>query len=333
MAAETSTILAHRTVPRGDQRAFPHFVHTLSCRLDPPQTDDACWLHTSTASLIDLTCPLTTFTELSSAPLDCGPPSANVSCRTTPVQAHFTAVSNARMKGSVSHRNTTLWYLKLSKSSTLIFSTFLQLGKSTPCAGIQRATFDFVTPSCITKSRRCSTSAGVSRLDLALGHKLHTMTENLHALSADGPRFLRTLDLTSRFTKFVTDNGFGVVGASLSHFVSHVNLLHVQSTSDPGFEVLNSPNGPISFFFSGFTGGPSSLCLVLGPFKELPVDGVSSDSHVCKTETPSIFRMQWYASLNPCDGLAHRCNTGTHVWQYERSTYVEDHNVAFVNHS
>ena len=60
--------------------------------------------------------------------------------------------------------------------------------------------FDFVTPSCITKtelSRRCSTPAGVSRLDLALGHKLHTMTENLHALSADGPRFLRTLDLTN----------------------------------------------------------------------------------------------------------------------------------------
>ena len=47
----------------------------------------------STASLIDLRCPLTTFTELSAAPLDCGPPSADVSCTTSPVQANFTALS------------------------------------------------------------------------------------------------------------------------------------------------------------------------------------------------------------------------------------------------
>ena len=32
---------------KGEQHAFPHFVHTLSCRLDPPQTDGACWLHTA----------------------------------------------------------------------------------------------------------------------------------------------------------------------------------------------------------------------------------------------------------------------------------------------
>ena len=44
----------------------------------------------STASVIDLTCPLTTFTELSAAPLDCGSPSADVSCTTSPVQANFT---------------------------------------------------------------------------------------------------------------------------------------------------------------------------------------------------------------------------------------------------
>ena len=36
----------------------------------------------------------------------------------------------------------------------------------------------------------------VSRLDHALGHKQHTMTENLHALSAHGPQFPGTLDLT-----------------------------------------------------------------------------------------------------------------------------------------
>ena len=105
---------------------FSHFDRVLSCRLDPPQTDGACWLaygtsHVnrswsvgtsaleadSTASLIDLTYPLTTFTELSAAPLDCG--SADVSCTTSPVQANVTTRSNARMEGSLSHRNTTLW--------------------------------------------------------------------------------------------------------------------------------------------------------------------------------------------------------------------------------
>ena len=37
---------------------------------------------------------------------------------------------------------------------------------------------------------------GVSRLDLALEHKLHNTTENLHALSAHAPQFHHTLDLT-----------------------------------------------------------------------------------------------------------------------------------------
>ena len=41
-------------------------------------------------------------------------------------------------------------------------------------------------------------------------------------------------------------------------------------TSDPGFEVLRSPNGPNSFSFIGLTGGPGLLSLVLGPFKGLP---------------------------------------------------------------
>ena len=116
MAAKASTTLAHRTVPGGKQRALPHFVHVLSCRHDPPQTDGACWLHMahatspgsssagaatleadSTANLIDLTYPLTTFTELSAAPLDCGSPSADATCTTPPVQASFTTLSSDKM--------------------------------------------------------------------------------------------------------------------------------------------------------------------------------------------------------------------------------------------
>ena len=102
-----------------EQRAFPHFFRMLSCRLDPPtvhadgirhkprQQIMVCWdLHSrrATASLIDLTCPLMTFTELSAAPLDCGSPSAGVSCTTSPVQANCTVMSNARMEGSLLHR-------------------------------------------------------------------------------------------------------------------------------------------------------------------------------------------------------------------------------------
>ena len=43
-------------------------------------------------------------------------------------------------------------------------------------------------------------------------------------------------------------------------------------TSDPGFEVLSSPNGPNSFSFNGLTGDPGLFGLVFGPFKELPAD-------------------------------------------------------------
>ena len=56
----------------------------------------------STATLIDLTCPLTTFTELSAVPLDRRSPSADFFCTTSPVQANFTALSCARMEGSLS---------------------------------------------------------------------------------------------------------------------------------------------------------------------------------------------------------------------------------------
>ena len=80
-------------------------------------------------------------------------------------------------------------------------------------------------------------------------------------------------------------------------------------------------SGPNSFSFSGLTGGPGLLSLMLGPFK-----GLSADED-------SIFRMQRYASLDSCDGLSHRCHTCTRIWQYEGSTAIENHNVAFVNHS
>ena len=43
-------------------------------------------------------------------------------------------------------------------------------------------------------------------------------------------------------------------------------------TSDPGFEVLSSPNGPHSFSFNRLTGGPGLLKQMLGPFKGLPAD-------------------------------------------------------------
>ena len=40
----------------------------------------------------------------------------------------------------------------------------------------------------------------------------------------------------------------------------------------PGFEVFNSTIVPNTFSFSGLTGGPGSLGLALGPFKELSAD-------------------------------------------------------------
>ena len=43
-------------------------------------------------------------------------------------------------------------------------------------------------------------------------------------------------------------------------------------TTDPGFEVPNSSNGPNSFSFNGLAGGPGLLSLVLGPFKGLSAD-------------------------------------------------------------
>ena len=43
-------------------------------------------------------------------------------------------------------------------------------------------------------------------------------------------------------------------------------------TSAPGFEVLNSQNGPNSCSFDGLTGGPRLFSRVLGSFKVLPAD-------------------------------------------------------------
>ena len=97
-------------------------------------------------------------------------------------------------------------------------------------------------------------------------------------------------------------------------------------TSDPIFEVLNSPNGPNSFYFNGLTGGPGSVSLVLCLYKGLPPAEIRR-RFVLRPED-SISRMQRNTSLNPCGGLSHRCHTGTLVWQYEGSTSVEDHNVA-----
>ena len=163
------------------------------------------------------------------------------------------------------------------------------------------------------------------------------MTENLHALSADDPPFLRMLDLTTcsvvevhevRHPQRIRRRSRLSEPLRLPCQSARAEYLRPKIRSDQPHRM-----DPTLSPFSGLTGGPGSLCLVLCPFKGHPVDGLSSDSHVCKTKSPSIFRMQWYASLNPCDGHSHRCNTGTRVWQCEGSTCVEDHNVAIVNHS
>ena len=131
VAAEASAVFAHRTVP-GSWNSLPTF-RSFAVLPSRPSANRRCMLAAygtshvnrswsagtstpeadSTASLLDLACPLTTFAELSAAPLDCGSPSADVSCTTSPVQANFTALSNARMEGSLSHRETTLLYSKI----------------------------------------------------------------------------------------------------------------------------------------------------------------------------------------------------------------------------
>ena len=140
MAAKASTTLAHQRVPSGVTERLRTF-RSYAVLPSRPTANRRCMLAAygtshvnkswsagsstleadSTASLIDLTCPLTTLTGHSAAPLDCGSPSADVSCTTSPVQANFTARSHARMEGSLSHRNTTVWVTQ----SVQIFSDHL----------------------------------------------------------------------------------------------------------------------------------------------------------------------------------------------------------------
>ena len=87
-----------------------------------------CWHLTleadPTPSLIDLTCPLTTFIELSAGPLDCWV--------TFSGRLFHNISSSDRMEGSVSHRNTTLLYPQIvqifdNPSSPLFHSLGSQL--------------------------------------------------------------------------------------------------------------------------------------------------------------------------------------------------------------
>ena len=108
---------------------------------------------------------------------------------------------------------------------------------------------------------------------------------------------------------------FQIAGLSLSplRIPCRHRPLHVQTrlarppappppgTSDPGFQVLNSPNGPISFSFNGLTGGTGSLSLVLDPFICSPPTGIRRRP-VLRFPRPqdeySIFCMQRHASSN-----------------------------------
>ena len=99
-------------------------------------------------------------------------------------------------------------------------------------------------------------------------------------------------------------------------------------TSAPGFEVLNSPNGPNSFFLSTVLRvlqAYSAWCSALSrcsPPTEIRRRSVLRFPR-SQDEDP-IFPMQRYASLNLHDSLSHRRDTGTRVWQYEGSNFVED---------
>ena len=114
----------------------------------------------------------------------------------------------------------------------------------------------------------CGPHLGVSRLDDALGHKTHTMTENLHALSAHGPQFPGTLDLTGLFRR-------------------RGSRSFVTSRQIRPFEVLESPNGP-NFFFQRSYGWSRLTQPGTQPFEGAnrrlkSVDGISPGSHVRKT--------------------------------------------------
>ena len=180
------------------------------------------------------------------------------------------------------------------------------------------------------------------------------MTQNLHVLSAHVLNFLgrwtsRAVP-SSKFTKFVTPDRFGIADASLSHFVSHVDIVrftcrHVGRNLRRNHSSYLCPRIRSAqftkwtqFFFFQRSGGWSRLAQpgarpCQGALRRLKsVDGLSSGSHVRKTKTP----FSACSGMRPCTpvmGLSHRCDTGTRVCKYEGSTSAEDHDVAFVNHS
>ena len=146
---------------------------------------------------------------------------------------------------------------------------------------------------------------------------------------------------TSGFSNFVALNRFGVAGAPLSHLVSHVKIVrsscrHVWRLRYLRFGIRSAQlTDCTQFFFFQRSYGWSRLTQpgtrpFQGAFRRLKSgDGLSSSSHVRKTNTPFFA----CSGILPCTCLSHRCDTGTRVWQYEGSTSVEDHDVAFVNHS
>ena len=60
--------------------------------------------------------------------------------------------------------------------------------------------------------------------------------------------------------------------APRAHTLGATSGTFTPGTSAPGFEELNSPDGPNSFTFDGLTGGYDLLSLVLGPLKGLSAD-------------------------------------------------------------
>ena len=161
-------------------------------------------------------------------------------------------------------------------------------------------------------------------------------------------RWIRRAVPTSGFSHFVTLNNFGVAGAPLSHFVSHVNIVRSSCTHvwrlRPRLWYLRFGTRSAQltdctqfFFFQRSYGWsrltqPGTRALSRGsPPTEIRRRPVLRFPRA--QDEYSIFRMQWCASLHPCDRLSHRCDTGTRVWEYEGATSVEDHAVAFVNHS
>ena len=116
-------------------------------------------------------------------------------------------------------------------------------------------------------------------------------------------RWIRRAVPTSGFSNFVTLNRFGVAGAPLSHFVSHVNIVrsscrHVWRLRPLlwylrfGIRSAQLTTDCTQFFFFQRSYGWSRLTQPgTRPFQGAPrrlksVDGLSSDSHVRKTNTP-----------------------------------------------